>query len=113
MRRRMAGILGAVAFLGGCVSGVPVSVTNQSTTALHQVVISGKGFSEQVGSIAAGATETIRIRPREETTVKVAFEADERRYSAATETAIENNDLYIVVVNVSADFTISIETPLR
>jgi hypothetical protein len=113
MKRRLAVILSAALCVGGCISGVPVSVTNHSATALHQVVVSGKGFSESVGSIAAGATETIRVRPREETTVKVAFEADERRYSAATETAIENNDLYIVVVNVAADHTISIETPLR
>ena len=113
MKMRTALIVGTMALLCGCVSGVPVSVSNNSTVALHQVVVSGKGFSESVGSIAAGATETIRIRPREETAVKVAFEADERRYSATTESTIENNDLYIVVVNVSADFTISMQTPLR
>lgn len=113
MKRRITGILGAALLLAGCVSGVPVSVTNHSATPLKNVVVSGKGFSEQVGTIAAGATETIRVRPREETKIKVAFEAGEHRYSSATETEIENNDLYIVVVTVAPDLTISVETPLR
>jgi len=71
-------IVGA-ALLSGCISGVPVSIENQSSSDLTQVVVSGKGFSESVGTVRAGASELVRIHPRVETTVKVAFAVDGQR----------------------------------
>jgi uncharacterized protein YggE len=105
--------IAAVLLLAGCVSGVPVSVTNHSASELRQVTVSGTGFSERIGTIAAGATETVRVRPRAETAVKVAFEVDGERYSAITEGEIENDDVNTVAVTVADDLSISMETQLR
>jgi hypothetical protein len=99
--------------LGGCVSGVPVSVSNGSSEPLTQVTVSGKGFSESMGRIAPGATETINIRPRTATKVRVAFEAAGQRYAATTEDEIENDTINTVKLIVGADFSLVIETPLR
>jgi hypothetical protein len=103
----------AVALLSGCVSGVPVSIENQSSSDLSQVVVSGKGFSESVGTIHAGKTETIRIRPRSETAVKVAFEVNGQRYSGTLDGHIENDNVYTVKATVDPSFSIVIVTDLR
>ena len=115
MRALRASFLAAAAalLLAGCVSGVPVSVTNQSAEPLTKVTIKGKGFSESMGKVSPGATETINIRPRAATKVNVTFEAGGQRFSATTEQEIENDTVNTVKLVVGRDLSLSIETPLR
>ncbi len=103
----------AAMLLSGCVSGVPVSIGNQSSSDLANVVVSGNGFSESVGTIRAGGSATVRVRPKGESSVKVAFEVDGQRYSAIEPGFIENDTVNIVEVTVDADFSIAIKTSLR
>ena len=112
-RRLSIALLVPALLLAGCVSGVPVSVTNGSSVPLTHVTVTGKGVSESMGTIAAGATETINVRPRTATTIRVAFEADGQRVSVTTENEIENDTVNTVKVMVGADRSATIATPLR
>jgi hypothetical protein len=103
----------AAALLSGCISGVPVSIENQSSSDLTQVVVSGKGFSESVGTVRAGASELVRIHPRVETAVKVAFAVDGQRYSGILQGTIENDNVNTIKATVSADLSISVSAELR
>ena len=105
-------IVGA-ALLSGCISGVPVSIENQSSSELTEVVVSGKGFSESVGTVRAGGSELIHIHPRAETTVKVAFAVRGQRYSGTLERTIENDNVNTVKATVSADLSVSVTAELR
>ena len=109
----MAAVVAACALLSGCVSSVPVTIANNSQAQLANVVVSGSGFSESVGSIAAGGRATAHVRPSGETTVKVAFDVDRQRYSAVTGDRIANDGANVVEATVDADFTITLETPAR
>ena len=114
MNGRMLLIAILVALLSGCISGIPVTIDNRSAVQLTNVVVSGKGFSESVGSIAPGGKAQVRVRPRVQTAVKVAFEAAGRRYSGSTATDdIENDNMYTVEAVVDPEFSISVSTPLR
>jgi len=110
--RSVAMLLG-ILLLSGCISGVPVTITNNSASLLTQVTVSGKDFSESAGSIQPGGTETIRVRPRRETGVKVAFEANGQHYGSSTETTIENDTVNTVAVTVAEDLSISIDMIVR
>lgn len=112
-RAAFAALVVAALLLAGCVSGVPVAVSNKSTAQLEHVVVSGEGFSVKVGSVAPGATETVRIRPRGETSVKVTFQLGGQRYSAITEGTIANDDVNTVEAVVNEDLSITLTTPLR
>ena len=103
----------AAVLLSGCVSGVPVSIANQSASDLTDVVVSGNGFSESVGTIRAGGSANVRVRPKGESGVKVAFEVNGQRYYGIEDGYIESDNLYTVDVTVDADFSISIKTSLR
>jgi hypothetical protein len=117
-RNRVASICTAAVFatcavLSGCVSSVPVTIANDSQAQLVNVVVSGAGFSESVGSIAAGGRATAHVRPPGESQVKLAFDVDGQRYSATTSDRIANDGANIVEATVAADFTITLETPAR
>lgn len=113
MNCRSFPIFVAAALLSGCISGVPVSIENQSASDLTEVVVSGKGFSESVGTVRAGGSEIVHIRPKGETAVKVAFAVDGQRYSGTLDDTIENDNVYTIKATVSADLSISITTDLR
>jgi LEA14-like dessication related protein len=106
-------ILGAATLLSGCVSSVPVTIANNSRAQLGNVVVSGSGFSESVGAIAAGGRVTAHVRPPGETQLKVAFEVDGQRYSAMTSERIANDGASSIEATVDMDFTITLETPAR
>jgi len=113
MNWRTFPIIVGAALLSGCISGVPVSVENQSSSDLTEVVVSGKSFSESIGTIRAGRRELVHIRPRSETQVKVAFVVDGQRYSGTLEGTIEKDNVNSVKATVSADFSISVVAELR
>jgi hypothetical protein len=110
---RIFPIIIAAALLTGCISGVPVSIENQSSSDLTEVVVSGKGFSESVGKVRAGGSELIHIHPKGETQVKVAFTVDGQRYSGTLEGTIENDNVNSVKATVGADFSVSVVAELR
>lgn len=113
MKIGFAAVLTAALLLGGCVSGVPVTVTNQSAAELIQVRIAGTGFAETIGSVAPGGTETIRIRPQGESGLKVSFDAKGDRYAATLDGTIANDDVNTVTVIVHDDLTIDLATRSR
>jgi hypothetical protein len=99
--------------LSGCASSVPVNIGNNSQAQLDNVVVSGSGFSESVGSIAPGGRATARVRPPAETQVKLAFDVDGQRYSAMTGERIANDGATVIEATVDADFAITLETTAR
>ena len=113
MNWRTFPIIIAAALLTGCISGVPVSIENQSSSDLTEVVVSGKGFSESVGKVGAGRSELFHIRPKGETQVKVTFTVDGQRYTGTLEGTIENDNVNTIKATVSADFSISIVAEVR
>lgn len=101
-----------LALIASCVSGVPVIIENGSSQPLTSVIVSGAGFKETIGAIAPGATETLYVRPKSETTIRVSFVVDEQRYSGESE-RVENDTVNRIDVKVSADLLISVGTNVR
>jgi hypothetical protein len=98
------------ALLAGCSSTVPVAVSNNSATALRNVVISGSGFSQAIPLITPGATITTRVRPRGESGIAVSFTADSRRIALPQQGYIEGSGNYAATVIVKPDFSVSVVT---
>jgi len=113
MNWRIFPIIVGAALLSGCISGVPVSIENQSASELTEVVVSGKGFSESVGTVRPGGSELVHIHPRAETQVRVAFVVAGQRYSGTLESTIENDNVNTVKATVGADFSVAVVAELR
>jgi hypothetical protein len=95
--------------LGGCVAGVDTTVENRSAVELRNVVVSGKGFSESVGTIAARGREHLSVRPSGESSVRIAFDANGQRYSSESGT-IANESSYRALITIDADLDVTIDT---
>ena len=113
MSMRTLQVVAVAVLLSGCISGVPVNIDNQSASDLTNVVVSGNGFSESAGTIRAGDKAVVRVRPKGESGVKLAFEVNGQRYSALEQTYIENDNTYIVDVTVDAEFSVVFKSRLR
>jgi hypothetical protein len=71
----------AMALLLGCSQGVPIAITNQSGRVLQDVTVSGSGFNRHISSIPAGKTATLRVDPKGETGVAIAFDLGGQKFS--------------------------------
>lgn len=107
-------LLAATVFgLVGCSGATPVTVTNHSTAVLEQVVVTGSGFREPLGTIAPGGTGTAEIRPKGESGIAISFRSGAKRVSLPPQGYFEAGGKYVVTVAVAPDLEATVETRLR
>jgi hypothetical protein len=81
----------------GCSQGVPIAITNQSGRALQNVAVSGSGFNQHISSIPAGQTTTLRVHPKGETGVAIAFDSGGKKFSYAENGYFEANGYKVAI----------------
>jgi len=106
-------ILAAIVALVGCSRAPVVTITNRSTNALANVVVSGSGFTNRIDSIAAGAESRLTVRPRGESGVRIEFDARGQRVDSGEQGYFESGGGYRVAVTVEPDLKVSVSSDLR
>jgi hypothetical protein len=86
-----------MALLLGCSQGVPIAITNQSGRALQNVTVSGSGFNQHISSIPAGETTTLRVHPKGETGVAIAFDSGGKKFSYVENGYFEANGYKVAI----------------
>ena len=99
--------------LAGCSSAPLFTITNQSDVDLTNVVASGAGFSQQIGSLAAGAQFRFQIRPRTDSGVMLSFNAQGRHIQTLEQGYVQPGSGYRVAVIIAKDFTVSVASALN
>ncbi len=113
MHRSCLITLSAIVALAGCSRAPVVTITNRSTNALANVVVSGSGFSNHIATIAAGGESRLTVRPRGESGVRVAFDAGGQHIDAGEQGYFEAGGGYRVAVTVEPDLKVSVSSDLR
>ena len=106
-------IIAAIVALTGCSRAPVVTITNRSTNALANVVVSGSGFSNRIDSIAAGAESKLTVHPRGESGLRIAFDAGGQHIDSGEQGYFEGSGGYRVAVTVAPDLKISVSSDLR
>lgn len=107
-------LLMAMAFTAvGCSRATPVSVDNQSGGILEDVVISGSGFEQPLGDIAAGVTATTTVLPEGESGLRVSFRSQGRHVVLPPSGYFEGGGQYAVTVVVTPDPEADVDADLR
>ena len=101
------------ASLLGCSDRPVVTVANQSSTTLEHLVVSGSGFSEDVGSLSAGAKRSFSPHSRGESGLRVAFDALGAHHTTAEEGYFEGSGGYRVSVSIDAHFKVTVDSTLK
>jgi hypothetical protein len=95
----------------GCSRGTQLIVMNQSDVPLRDVLVSGSGFSEQVGTIAPHGQAKLFIHPRGESGLQVRFNANGQIVSFGPQGYFEANG-YVVTATVSPKLIVSVKSEL-
>jgi hypothetical protein len=90
-----------------------VTVVNASADPLTNLVLSGSGFSELLGSLAPGEQKTVEVRPSADTGLAVTFEAKSTTHTPPADGYFEASGLYRVRATVQPDFSVKVESEIR
>lgn len=90
-----------------------VTVMNASADPLTNLVLSGSGFSEPLGSLAPGEQKTVEVRPSGDTGLAVTFEAKGTTHAPPADGYFEASGLYRVRATVQPDFSVKVESEIR
>lgn len=101
--------VGSVLLLG-CSRGTQIVVINQADVPLREVVVSGSGFSQQVGTIQPNAELRVWVRPRGESGLQVRFNARGKAVSFGPEGYFEGGGGYVVTATVSPKLDVSVRS---
>jgi hypothetical protein len=93
----------------GCKRGAKLTVINDSEATLNNVVASGEGFTEFLGSIPHGDQRHATIQPAGESSLKLEFDADGKHFSSEPSGYFEASGHYKVTATISPDFTVTVK----
>ena len=97
----------------GCAKSPLVTVTNQSSVTISNVVVSGTGFSEALSSLAPGKSLDLYVKPKGETGLRLVFDAGEKHMDSGNQGYFEGNGAYRVKAVVSTNLTVMVSTDLK
>ena len=109
---RILVLLAAGWMLAGCSSGTPISVINQSDAPLEDVVVSGSGFSANVGLVQPNAHVRVLVRPQGESDLRLHFNARGKTVSFGPDGYFEGGAGYVVTATVSPSLSVSVKSEL-
>jgi hypothetical protein len=98
--------------LVGCSPQNQVVVINQSNLQLRDVLVSGSGFSEQLGTIAPHEERRVVVHCRGESGLKISFKTDGNDVSFGPGGYFEGSGGYQVTATVSKDLGVSVKSEL-
>jgi hypothetical protein len=93
--------------LSGCSRGANLNVINRSTAELTNVVATGSGFTQSIGSIPAGKQHSISVSPRSESDLKIDFDVNGKHFTSKPQGYFEGGT---VTATVSTDFSVTVDT---
>jgi len=106
-------IAAAVALIvGGCSRSPVVTIDNQSSQTLSNIVVSGSGFSNEIGSIDPGEKHKLTVHPVGESGLRIRFYAGTERIDSGEQDYFEPNGGYRVSAVISTDLSVSVSSEL-
>ena len=116
MIRRLAVLQAALlclAALTGCARQPQLTVVNQSSMPLTNLVVSGSGFSLRLDTLAPGAQTRVAVSPSGDSGLRFEFDAGGKHHSSAPDCYFENSPLYRVTATIGPDFTVKVDVRIE
>ncbi len=102
--------LGSTIAISGCTRGANLKVINRSTAELTNVVATGSGFTQSIGSIPAGEQRSVYLNVGSESALKLDFDANGKRRTSDPQGYFEGGKVMDtkITATVSPDFTFTV-----
>jgi hypothetical protein len=88
---------------------INIHIINRSTTELTNVVATGSGFTQSIGSVKAGEQRSIAVSPRSESGLQLEFDAKGKRFKSLPQGYFEGGSNAKVTATVSPEFTVTVD----
>ncbi|MFM7213350.1 MAG: hypothetical protein ACKO3H_00555 [Verrucomicrobiota bacterium] len=107
-------LVGVLPGLVGCSGSPEVELRNDASQTVSNLVVSGTGFTERIGTVRAGEGRRFVVRPTGESGVRIDFEAGGRRVDSGSQGYIEprGGSRIRAVIGTNLDVRIS-DSPSR
>ncbi|HNQ88910.1 MAG TPA: hypothetical protein PKM73_09875 [Verrucomicrobiota bacterium] len=106
-------LLAVLAAAAGCSRAPVITVRNLSSQALSNVVVSGSGFTNRIGSIAAGGEHRLAVRPSGDSSLRLVFDAGTQHVDSGSQGYFEAGGGYRVTATVDTNLSVSIASESR
>jgi hypothetical protein len=94
----------------GCSRQPEVTVINESAAPLENLVVSGNGFSERLGTLVPGKTVTVGVSPKSETGLGLEFDVNGTHHAPPPDGYFEGNSGSQVKAVVKPDFSVKVDS---
>lgn len=111
--RTFLAVLLCFATLAGCSRQPQLTVVNQSSVPLTKLIVSGSGFSKDLGTLAPGAQVHIGVSTSGESSLRLEFNASGQHFSATPDCYFENSSLYRVTATVAPDYSVKVNVSTK
>ena len=108
MRLSRIVLLVALAAAAGCSRAPVITVQNQSSQTLSNVVVSGSGFSTRIANIPAGSEHRLTVRPSGASGVCLVFDAGTQHIDSGSQGYFEARGGYRVFAIIGTNLSVSI-----
>jgi hypothetical protein len=106
----MAAILG---FTTGCSRPPVITIQNESSATISNVVVSGTGFTHRIDHIAAGGEQRLTVRPSGESGIRIAFDAGTQQIDSGSQGYFEPAGGYRITATVDTNLNVTVVDDLR
>lgn len=101
--------LGCIMPISGCTHNANLNVINRSSTEITNVVATGSGFTQSIGSIKAGEQRSISVSPSGESGLQLEFDAKGKRFKSVPQGYFESGSNAKVTATVSPEFVVTVD----
>ena len=94
--------------LVGCSGSPEVELRNDSPQTVSNLVVSGTGFTERIGTVGAGEGRRFVVRPTSESGVRIEFEAGGRTVDSGSQGYVEPRGGYRIRAVIGTDLEVQV-----
>ena len=100
--------VGVLSGLVGCSGSPEVELRNDSPQTVSNLVVSGTGFTERIGTMRAGEGRRFVVRPTSESGVRIEFEAGGRTVDSGSQGYVEPRGGYRIRAVIGTDLGVQV-----
>lgn len=109
---KLFSLLCCLALLAGCSRDTVINVTNNSSGSVSNVIVSGNGFTNALGTIDSRTTRKVSVHPAGESGVRLTFTSGGRQFNSGDREYVEAAG-YSVSLTIEPDLSIVSDSALR
>ena len=105
--------LAALVLAAGCSRAPVITIKNQSSLTISNVVVSGSGFTNRIATLPAESEHQLTVRPSGDSGLRLVFDAGTQHIDSGSQGYFEACGGYRITATVGTNLSVSVSEALR